>query len=60
MFDEDPSSYKKEQYAAQSEPMYHLIWSPHKSRMAKYKYAKLLQTRYLKYKNILMNATSKK
>lgn len=60
MFDENPSSYKKEQYAAQSEPMYHLIWSPHKSRMAKYKYAKLMQTKYLKYKSRLMNARSKK
>ena len=52
MFDEDSSSYKKEQYAAQSNPMYHLIWSPSKSTMIKYKYAKLLQTKYLKYKSI--------
>ena len=50
MFDENPNSYKKEQYAAQSKPMYRLMWSPYKSRMTKHKYAKIFQNKYLKLK----------
>ncbi len=53
MFDENPDSYKKEQYAAQSKPMYRLMWSPYKSRMLKHKCAKVIQANYLKIKNPL-------
>ena len=55
MFDENRESYKKEQYAAQSKPMYRLMWSPYKSRMLKHKYAKAIQANYLKIKNPLIN-----
>jgi len=58
MFDEDASSYKQEQYAAQSEPMYRLMWSHKKSRMDRHDYAKKIQTKYLKIKNSL-NPTKK-
>jgi len=53
MFDEDSSSYKKEQYAAQSEPMYRLMWSHKKSRMNRHIYAKKIQTKYLKIRKSL-------
>ena len=59
MFDESPSSYKKEQYAAKSEPMYHLIWSTKKSRLSRYKFAKTVQTKYLNYKKQIADVKNK-
>jgi len=56
MFDENQASYKKEQYAAQSIPMYRLICSPYKSRMIKHRYAKSIQMKYLKLKSFLIAA----
>ncbi len=53
MFDENALSYKKEQYAAQSEPMYRLMWSHKKNRMIKHNYAKKIQTKYLRFKDSL-------
>jgi len=53
MFDENPESYKKEQYAAQGQPMYRLMWSPYKSRMKRHKYAKVIQTKFLEIKSRL-------
>lgn len=59
MFDENPASYKKEQYAACSQPMYRLIWSPNKSRMIKHKYAKIIQAKYLKLRELKVNLIRK-
>ena len=59
MFDENSLSYKKEQYAAQSKPMYRLMWSPYKSRMFKHKYAKVIQNKYLKIKSSLIKLINK-
>jgi len=53
MFDENAQSYKKEQYAAQSDPMYRLMWSHKKNRMIKHNYAKKIQAKYLKLKDSL-------
>lgn len=60
MFDEDPTSYKKEQYAARSKPMYRLMWSPYNSRMIKHKYAKVIQIKYLKLKSSLIKSKNHK
>ena len=53
MFDEDHSSYKKEQYAAQCEPMYRIMWSHKKTRIKHHGYAKIIQTKYLSFKHSL-------
>ncbi len=53
MFDEDSLSYKKEQYAAQSEPMYRLMWSHRKARMDGHILAKKFQMKYLNFKKSL-------
>jgi len=59
MFDENESSYKKEQYGAVSQPMYRLIWSPYKSRMIRYDFAKALQTKFLCIRSSIFKSKNK-
>ncbi|WP_299877331.1 GNAT family N-acetyltransferase [uncultured Cocleimonas sp.] len=48
MFSDAGDSYKKEQYAAETEPMYRLRWSPHKYRFTLFNIAKFIQLKILK------------
>ncbi len=48
MFSDEGDSYKKEQYAAETEPMYRLRWSPHKYRFTLFNIAKYIQLKILK------------
>lgn len=59
MFDENQRSYKKQQYAACSEPMVRLLWSHKKGRMKRYFYAKKVQETYLHAKETLQSNRKK-
>ncbi len=48
MFSDEGDSYKKEQYAAETEPMYRLRWSPNKYRFTWFNLAKFIQLKIFK------------
>ena len=50
MFDDNPDSYKKHQYASGSEPMYRLIWTASRYRLTVFNL-------YKKYKGVKQKMT---
>ena len=57
MFDDNPESYKKRQYAADASPMYRLVWTPSRYRLGVFN----LYKKYKQVKNsVEKNAVNKK
>ncbi len=57
MYEPSKTSYKKEQYAAESETMYRLYWSPAPFRFYLFNLAKLLQEQTLSLKDRIFKKT---